>query len=189
MLQSWLRVLQWYWTGDTVYLAPIRYTRLAQACLVGLRPAGAPQEPQPEHEQLDLLKPNLLDHINALHAEKHAAYGDSWKKRGEPGILANIARKVDRIGSGVDTTDETQADTAQDLLVYLAKYRCWLYGWEGNPEEVARVFKEIPEVERAYAFDYDLDQLFVMAAGTSEEKVKVVDDLLEQAYCLARSLW
>ena len=56
---------------------------------------------------------------------KHAAYGDSWKRRGETlGILANVARKVDRLGK----TDEheTALDTAVDLLVYLVKYEAWL---------------------------------------------------------------
>jgi thymidylate synthase len=62
-----------------------------------------------------------------LHEQKHAAYGDSWKRRGEVlGIQANIARKVDRIGTGGTTTDETSADTAMDLLIYLIKYRLWL---------------------------------------------------------------
>jgi thymidylate synthase len=190
MLRSWLRVLQWYWTGDETFLIPLEGTRLAQACLVGVKPAGKPQEPKEELEQLDLLKPNMLDHINALHAEKHAAYGDSWKRRGEIGILANIARKVDRIGTGLDTRDETQADTAQDLLVYLAKYRCWLYGLEGNPEDVSKVLAEMPfDTDRAIAFDYDLDRLFNMPAGTSQEKVELVDDMIDQAYSLALSLW
>lgn len=60
-----------------------------------------------------------------LHDKKHAAYGDSWKRRGESlGILANIARKTDRLGATDDI--ETALDTATDLLVYLAKYSCWL---------------------------------------------------------------
>ena len=67
----------------------------------------------------------LAAEIAALHDVKHAAYGDSWKRRGESlGILANIARKVDRLGK----TDEheTALDTAVDLLVYLVKYKGWL---------------------------------------------------------------
>ena len=67
----------------------------------------------------------LSSEISSLHEAKHAAYGDSWKRRGETlGILANIARKVDRLGK----TDEheTALDTAVDLLVYLAKYEAWL---------------------------------------------------------------
>ena len=67
----------------------------------------------------------LAEEIGRLHDVKHAAYGDSWKRRGETlGILANIARKVDRLGK----TDEheTALDTAVDLLVYLVKYEGWL---------------------------------------------------------------
>ena len=67
----------------------------------------------------------LADAIASLHDVKHAAYGDSWKRRGETlGILANVARKVDRLGK----TDEheTALDTAVDLLVYLVKYEAWL---------------------------------------------------------------
>ena len=67
----------------------------------------------------------LAAEITTLHNTKHAAYGDSWKRRGETlGILANIARKVDRLGK----TDEheTALDTAVDLLVYLVKYEGWL---------------------------------------------------------------
>ena len=67
----------------------------------------------------------LAEEIGRLHDVKHAAYGDSWKRRGESlGILANVARKVDRLGK----TDEheTALDTAVDLLVYLVKYEGWL---------------------------------------------------------------
>ena len=67
----------------------------------------------------------LAAEITTLHNTKHAAYGDSWKRRGETlGILANIARKVDRLGKTDDT--ETALDTAVDLLVYLVKYEGWL---------------------------------------------------------------
>src|SRR5699024_2263028 len=67
----------------------------------------------------------LAAEIEILHDSKHAAYGDSWKRRGETlGILANIARKVDRLGTTDDT--ETALDTAVDLLVYLTKYQAWL---------------------------------------------------------------
>ena len=61
-----------------------------------------------------------------LHAEKDAAYGNSWCKRGEMlSILPNIARKVDRLEGGAETGDETQLDTAIDLYVYLVKYDLW----------------------------------------------------------------
>ena len=75
----------------------------------------------------------LAAEITTLHNTKHAAYGDSWKRRGETlGILANIARKVDRLGK----TDEheTALDTAVDLLVYLVKYEAWLWDQEDGGE-------------------------------------------------------
>lgn len=68
--------------------------------------------------------------ISALHASKSLTYGDSWKRRGERiGIMANIARKVDRLQL-VDASDaeidETALDTAADLLVYAIKYATYL---------------------------------------------------------------
>jgi len=190
MMQSWLRVLQWYWSGDETFLEPLVGTRLYRAALVGLAPAGEPQEPVkvPDGDP-------FLDHVNALHADKHAAYGDSWKRRGEPGILGNIARKVDRIDSGKDTSDETQADTAQDLMVYLAKYRCWLMGqsavgWdEGNPLQVAEVLEAVPVIEHVPPLYLDEDLGILERATTRREKLEIVDRMLEQSMALARSLW
>lgn len=95
-----------------------------------LTPAG------PEHfsplAEADTVE-GLIEEITTLHDTKHAAYGDSWKRRGESlGILANIARKADRLGK----TDEheTALDTAVDLLVYLAKYEAWLRDIEDGGE-------------------------------------------------------
>lgn len=190
MLRSWLRVLQWYWSGDESILKnALGNTRLAQACLVGMRPAGKPQNPAEELEQLDLLKPDMLTHINALHAEKHAAYGDSWKRRGEIGILSNVARKVDRIGTGLATRDEAQSDTAQDLLVYLAKYRCWLVDEEGSPEQVARRLDKLSPVDYKPDFNIGLDRLFNLPSRVSPEKMSLVDMMMEEAYTYALSLW
>lgn len=66
-------------------------------------------------------------YVSDLHAAKDAAYGTSWKKRGEQlSILPNICRKADRLENGADTTDETQVDTAIDLFVYAIKYSLWI---------------------------------------------------------------
>jgi hypothetical protein len=154
-----------------------------------MKPPGKPQEPVEETEQLDLLKPDMLEHINTLHAEKHAAYGDSWKRRGEIGILANIARKVDRIGTGLATRDEAQSDTAQDLLVYLGKMLVWLKGGEGDPEEVAKVFSNLTGWREAPSFDSDLDELFNIPSGPSREKIALIEKMMNQAYTYALSLW
>jgi thymidylate synthase len=69
--------------------------------------------------------------ITNLHAEKTAAYGTSWKRRGEQiSILANIARKIDRlqhsVESGTMSRDESLFDTAVDLFVYCLKYQTYL---------------------------------------------------------------
>ncbi|HKS69163.1 MAG TPA: hypothetical protein VJQ45_01995 [Ktedonobacterales bacterium] len=66
-----------------------------------------------------------------MHAEKDAAYRDSWKRRGELiSVMANIARKVDRLeyaARGASASqDETVLDTAVDLLVYSLKYQTYL---------------------------------------------------------------
>lgn len=140
MMQSWLRVLQWWWSGgDEAFLAPLKGTRLHRATAYSVAPPADIETPSdgPEFTELytydgnpvdvKLTKPSpFMQHAIRTHDSKHAAYGNSWKKRGEQlSILPNIARKVDRLG-GTDTDDENAADTALDLMVYLAKYRVWL---------------------------------------------------------------
>jgi hypothetical protein len=75
------------------------------------------------------------DHIRhvliRLHQRKSADYGNAWKKRGEVlSILANIARKVDRLevlaGKQAAQADESLVDTLVDLLVYCVKYQTYL---------------------------------------------------------------
>jgi hypothetical protein len=66
-----------------------------------------------------------------LHAEKSGAYGSSWKRRGEQiSIMANIARKVDRLEHALSgaqpARDESLIDTAVDLYVYCVKYQTYL---------------------------------------------------------------
>ena len=82
----------------------------------------------------------IADVIKRLHVQKNAAYGTAWKKRGElTSVLANIARKVDRlehhVSTGTELSDESLLDTAVDLIVYLLKYRLFLL--ERAPAEVA----------------------------------------------------
>lgn len=121
MLRSWLGVILWYWTGDD--------SRVPDGALkAALSYSTHPKWPEPTPPEPDL----FLTHLKTLHAEKDAAYGDSWMKRGEQvSILANVARKADRLASGGETVDETQVDTAVDLLMYLVKYRAWLFDTVG----------------------------------------------------------
>lgn len=201
MLRSWLRVLQWYWSGDETFLAPLRGTRLHHAAMLGSKPAGKPQPAHMRHVHRALddhlpmsapERPSFLTFVTELHAEKHAAYGDSWKRRGEAGILSNIGRKADRLDTGAETADETQLDTAIDLLVYLAKYRCWLDGGLGDPREVDVILGEYEkgyDGERSADLEFlqsGVDQLFTSGLIT-EQKLWLVDGLLADAYLLARS--
>jgi thymidylate synthase len=159
MLRSWLWILRWWNTGDDAYLNEIDGTRICASARLGVQPKS--KEPRFEEKIVELgeviepgtenidLKPVLgtdfkppvdsyqeqfTEMALKLHTEKSEAYGDSWKRRGEVlGILANIARKVDRVKSGVDTSDETSADTALDLYVYAAMYRWWLVDQKSAP--------------------------------------------------------
>ena len=99
-----------------------------------------------------------------LHRQKDASYGDSWKRRGELiSIMANIARKVDRLkivaATHEATVDENVIDTAVDLYVYALKYLTFLadtdhtvltsvlpqrdsdIGWSDGPEGLERLLE------------------------------------------------
>lgn len=139
MFHSWLAVLAIWWHGadprglgsTTLSLAlqhspqrkrPDQQARNVQRNAQRLEKAvGAPWV---QGKVMDAWR-DYVETVVQLHETKHAAYGDSWKRRGEQlGILANVARKADRLGS----TDEyeTALDTAVDLFVYLVKYQLWL---------------------------------------------------------------
>lgn len=147
MLQSWLRVIAWWWTSEVGYRMPLEGTALFDSTIVAMQPLQRQKPtlsvaPEP-------FEGTLIDEIINLHNQKDAAYGDSWCRRGEMlGIMANIARKVDRLG-GPDTTDETSTDTAMDLFVYLAKYRAWIDGeWRDVANDLMRTVSEnTPVVE------------------------------------------
>ena len=72
-----------------------------------------------------------------LHRTKSLGYGDSWKRRGEQmAIMANIARKVDRLARHQPESPalgEDIIDTAADLLVYSLKYETYLNEAAGKP--------------------------------------------------------
>lgn len=225
MLRSWLRVLRWWWTGDTDHLAELEGTRIWQATQYSLQP---PTRRQPEGPTIEKIKTfdgktvatvtvepsDFVKYVSQLHLDKHNAYGDSWKRRGEMlGILANIARKVDRLQGG-ETADETSADTAIDLMVYLAKYRTWLSEHNlGKPSRVAGTlphtkFSDDPAyanrlLERVDAQSHpespsnaDFIEAITARFDHLEEVVKadgtrypLVDLMLEDAFVLARRLW
>lgn len=220
MLQSWLRVLQWWWTHDRDYLHPIKGTALEVATHFSVQPDQEDIRNGFGGVEVPLQQSEFLQYVIALHNQKHAAYGDSWKRRGEMlSIMANIARKIDRLGQG-QTSDETQADTAMDLFVYLAKYRAWLEdegidpqlitGYaEGTlsdtaeyPNEImGRVERELlyqphPEYSRDHAVKRlenelrnDFDGLAVLVQNKNINRYSLVDRMLRDAYRLAYERW
>jgi thymidylate synthase len=106
--------------------------------------------------------------IVRLHAEKSAAYGNSWKRRGELiSILSNIARKVDRLeriaGGAPTTRDETLVDTAVDLLIYCLKYQTFLA--DADPGVAKQLLGDARFGLRSPYSD-DLDALDVIAERT-----------------------
>lgn len=223
MLQSWLRVIAWYWRGGK-WVYPLAGTRLYDAIVAS---------PRPKHQEKDVEtatvvalgsdEPVRTDVLSAdpftrfvyeLHAEKHAAYGDSWKRRGEMiGILANIARKVDRLG--VAGGGDTAADTVIDLLVYLVKYRLWLSDEQMavrpmgvSPtvgplsdhvlpvtELLVRIDEERVERDQVDEALRDLREAFNDLEDAAENrdavevKVEVVEQMIPLAAGLARFLW
>jgi hypothetical protein len=91
--------------------------------------------------------------IARLHAAKTADYGHAWKKRGEVlSVLANEARKVDRIeevaARETSTNDESLFDTYVDLLVYLLKHQTLL---ADEDREVAKALGLVGQCERPYS--------------------------------------
>lgn len=207
MLRSWLRVIEWWWSGDESYLIPLEGTRLHRAAKVALQPPAREVERVTTCDEAE----TFADFVIALHAAKNAAYGDSWKRRGEMlGIMANIARKIDRLGVG--GAGDTAADTAIDLLVYLVKYRLWLtefanavQPWEGSPIEglsdgPAYVAKAIRALEGSpfgsrsdeFRITYLRDAfegLEAQVMSRTGSRYRQVERMIAHAYPLARSLW
>jgi thymidylate synthase len=203
MLRSWLYLLSW-WTGDYRSLYPLKGTRLQVAADEGTGPRKTPAHTFiPSKEDSDL----FVEEVTRLHLEKDAAYGTSWKKRGELfSILPNIARKADRLGAG-DTTDENQTDTAIDLMVYLAKYRTFL----SDAEAVTSTHSEDPKAANQLISDWvgflyliekpwtiielenelkeGVEQIMYSAENKDPLRYKIVDRLLEKATVLAMRRW
>lgn len=143
LFRAWMAAIAYYWTRDLHWLEVFQGTPLAVA--VQRTPVSLLPEPVSASagaggytsNPYGLSEPHraFYDFVCQLHADKHASYGDSWKKRGEKlSILANIARKVDRLG--VADRFESESDTWIDLWVYLAKYLCWLNDVDQGPEQV-----------------------------------------------------
>lgn len=143
MMRDWLRVLHWWWTGNERYMSQISGTDLHTAAIVGLQPPDRTHGTSPDKEDANVA--DFISEVDMLHREKDAAYGISWCKRGEQiGILANIARKIDRLGA--EGGGDTSTDTAIDLLVYTLKYIDWFeYGTDQGtgPKHCDRVLQHL----------------------------------------------
>ncbi|MCL1923878.1 MAG: thymidylate synthase [Propionibacteriaceae bacterium] len=140
LLRGFLFMVQVYWaiktkkdvSEITALMEPLQGTDLGEAATeyASRQVKGFPEYDYHTSLQRGDLPEGLYDTISLLHQVKSLAYGDSWKRRGERiGIMANLARKVDRL-ENVDLAstdvDETGLDTAIDLLVYGVKYFTYL---------------------------------------------------------------
>lgn len=204
LMQSWLYALQAWNMNDLALAGHLRGTALFQALSTSPK-AKAPAAAPVQSTQASRIA--FTGFATKLHAEKNAAYGDSWKKRGEMlGIMANIARKVDRLG--VPGGGDTASDTAVDMLVYLIKYHLWLRqqaGAHDAPTEgqshVSAVEWHLRHLERnapdSGATDdqliNDLRAQFDVLEHLVEEKranrADHVAELIQDAYLLAVRLW
>jgi thymidylate synthase len=219
MMREWLRVLHNYWTGieartcagpdfwtsavwRAAELAPKRAKTLTEK-------VSEAWENAPKGLTIESMADKVFhDYVCKLHDEKHVAYGDSWKRRGEMlGILANIARKVDRLG--VDGAGDTSADTAIDLMVYLAKYRWWLHEqgapiplpysvWVGieNASNITTPANDLIRAQRPWEFGgeekalvRDFDHLEMAVNEALPTRYRIVDEMLTKAHTLAMRTW
>ncbi len=135
--------------------------------------------------------------VRHLHAEKDAAYGPAWKRRGELiSVLANLARKVDRLeqvaAGALATRDENVLDTAVDLLVYALKYQTYLA--DQDAEVAAYLFGTVqpPYSDGRGGFEVLLDALALTALddawtapGVAEASAGVVAAFNELERCFA----
>ena len=209
MFGAWAKAIAYFWTRDSEWLCDLRGTALGLA--IARTPASVLSEaPTASHRPAPVVRATgtlsdaarrFYEYVADLHAAKHKSYGDSWKKRGEKtSILANIARKVDRLGVG-DQFD-TSADTLLDFLVYLIKYRNWIDGIADTPDEVNKTLfwaldntqhfstkgeaLDITFADLLHDFDYYADNVDGL---TVERKGEFLEDLILRVAPVARDVW
>lgn len=208
MLGSWLRVLEWYWWGDGGLLSNLARSRLSQAAMftpTSVLPKRTRELEEPLTEEgLKVATANeagakqpFIDYACELHASKDKAYGDSWIKRGPLlGAVANIDRKVDRLGKTDE--QETALDTATDLLLYLAKFLVWLRtGDATGTQHQALVRTELEDVGKLAGYsDEQLMTILRRNVDSLDAQVQrgeipraTVRDTLPYAYTLASMLY
>jgi thymidylate synthase len=116
----------------------------------------------------------MFELIKKLHAQKDAAYGNAWKRRGEQtSILANVARKVDRLESyqlkQSEMPGESLLDTAVDLLVYLTKYRLFLLERVPSGESLLPPNAPKPFSDHVCNFNALVDELQASSSNTDNK--------------------
>ena len=207
LFQSWAAAIAYYWQREDFWLGALNGTALAVA--IARTPASVLSEARTAsdsgaagvghnlaaHERTGA----FYDFVTDLHAKKHASYGNSWMKRGEKlSILANMARKVDRLGVGDEY--DSSADTLIDLLVYACKYHCWLLGCEANPENVntglavALAEEEETVGQAADIAIVDITEDFNLYCDNIEiysldQKIDFVGQLILRVAPIARDVW
>lgn len=209
LIKSWAAAIAYYWQREDHWLKGLAGTGLAAA--IARTPASVLPEPRgasssgPVGQGHNLVAHErtrvFYEYATKLHAVKHASYGDSWKKRGEQmSILANMARKVDRLGVGDEF--DSSSDTVIDLLIYAVKYLCWLDGDEADPAHVNMVLgAALAEIEEVITEGEALDIVFAdvlhdfdlyadnVEVTPDHQKTKYVTDLIQTLAPLARDMW
>lgn len=215
LFKAWAAAIAYYWQRDDHWFSALNGTALQEAIRltpgsVLPEPVRKPSEPSEPSEapavvlgvagQPPLFKDPqeaFLEFVMKLHAAKHKSYGDSWKKRGEQmSILANIARKIDRLGVGDEY--DSSADTVIDLWVYLAKYLSWINGNESGPEQVNPLLRaslseaqgKVPmknwETVIPSGFDDYISELDKYGRG---DKRGIIWNMMVDVAPIARDLW
>lgn len=208
MFRAWAAAIAYYWTRWPEWLDLLDGTALAAA--IAKTPQSVLPEPvQRSHGRGPGMGPGdglsdrsraFYDFVSNLHATKHKSYGDSWKRRGEKmSILANIARKVDRLG--VDDQFESEADTVIDLWVYLAKYLDWIHGGDSGPGAVDSMLhaslSRVDDLGRHYATDLrdvqkQMNEYLDLAAYSTvadRSKKEFVERMMQEILPYAVDIW
>lgn len=212
MFRSWLKVLLAWHHEDLGFIQEYKGTALYEALKLSPKrkkpEAPGMKAPQGVAEKMVEDRSKFTAFVKNLHAEKNQAYGNSWMKRGEMlGIMANCARKVDRLG--VEGGGDTAADTAIDLLVYFIKYDIWLDAqrrtdWadltEGQPHvEAVNDYLDVLEKEKhaqrmtneqlIASIKEDFDKLEPQVEAKLHNRDNQVKRLIVFTYPLAIRLW
>jgi thymidylate synthase len=209
LFTSWAAAIAYFWQREDHWLQMLRGTALGVA--VARTPASVLSEARVASDSAPVGQGHNLaahertgafyEYAAKLHAVKHASYGNSWKKRGEKmSILANMARKVDRLGVGDEF--DSSSDTVIDLLIYANKYHCWLLGVDDGPDNVDQgLAVALAETEEVSTEGEALDITFADVLSdfdryadsvddlTLDQKIDFVGELIITLAPIARDLW